>query len=422
MLDLALRTRLIIELEREAHPGKCAQKKNGDCTMDKTYTIGELARIAGVSTKTLRIYEKKGLLCAERNQENRYRIYTEDAVRELEKIQLMKYLGFSLEQIEAFLRSFEHVSREEMLLTQKRMLERKRTQLDSVIACVDRAVSECKNNEMDQNAFLHSLSGIVKNQKADELVWRLGQHSDEPRGWSRFVFEQAQLTDGMCVMDAGGGYGNLWRYNADRLPKNTRVSYVDKHNTHADGFCSHVQEQVADGLISPEMFCFVWDDLEQMEFGKRYDRIFFNHVAHFIQDRLSLYRKFADALSDNGSFICTWGGYLLYENIQKLLSGFQENCSAADALYNKVVSKLEDREKELHEVFGSVERREYLTTLEFNAADEYMEYLLQMCKPAETVLEPRRAEFLQFLENRKDADGKLRLERDTYLFCCRREK
>lgn len=386
--------------------------------MDKTYTIGELARIAGVSTKTLRIYEKKGLLCAERNQENRYRIYTEDDVRELEKIQLMKYLGFSLEQIEGFLRSFEHVSREEMLLTQKRMLERKRTQLDSVIACVDKAVLECKNNEMDRNTFLHSLSGIVKNQKADELVWRLGQHSDEPRGWSRFVFEQAELADGMCIMDAGGGYGNLWRYNADRLPKNIQVSYVDKHNTHADGFCGHVQEQVADGVIPPEMFCFVWDDLEQMEFGKRYDRIFFNHVAHFIQDRLSLYRKFADALSDNGRFICTWGGYLLYENIQKLIKEFQADCSVADELYNKVVNKLQDREVELRDIFRTVECREYLTTLEFNTADEYMEYLLQMCKPAETVLEPRRAEFLQFLEQRKDVDGKLRLERDTYLFYC----
>ena len=65
--------------------------------MNRIYTIGELAELAGVSTKTLRVYERKGLLLPERNAENQYRIYTETAVRKLEQIQLMKYLGFSLE-------------------------------------------------------------------------------------------------------------------------------------------------------------------------------------------------------------------------------------------------------------------------------------------------------------------------------------
>ncbi|MBR6637397.1 MAG: MerR family transcriptional regulator, partial [Lachnospiraceae bacterium] len=71
--------------------------------MNRTYTIGELAELAGVSTKTLRVYERKGLLLPERNTENRYRIYTDHAVRKLEQIRLMKYLGFSLDQIELFL-------------------------------------------------------------------------------------------------------------------------------------------------------------------------------------------------------------------------------------------------------------------------------------------------------------------------------
>ena len=68
--------------------------------MNRSYTIGELAELAGVSTKTLRVYERKGLLLPSRNEGNQYRMYTEDAVRKLEQIQLMKYLGFSLDQIE----------------------------------------------------------------------------------------------------------------------------------------------------------------------------------------------------------------------------------------------------------------------------------------------------------------------------------
>ena len=58
--------------------------------MSQYYTIGQLAKLAGISTKTLRVYERKGLLLPERNEENDYRVYGEEAVKTLEKIQLMK--------------------------------------------------------------------------------------------------------------------------------------------------------------------------------------------------------------------------------------------------------------------------------------------------------------------------------------------
>lgn len=70
--------------------------------MNKYYTIGQLAKLAGISTKTLRVYERKGLLLPERNGENDYRIYGEEAVKTLGKIQMMKYLDFSLDQIADF--------------------------------------------------------------------------------------------------------------------------------------------------------------------------------------------------------------------------------------------------------------------------------------------------------------------------------
>ena len=88
--------------------------------MNKYYTIGQLAELAGISTKTLRVYEHKGLLLPERNEENGYRIYGEEAVAILEKIQLMKYLDFSLDQIADFLQLYENVSRENMLLQRPR--------------------------------------------------------------------------------------------------------------------------------------------------------------------------------------------------------------------------------------------------------------------------------------------------------------
>ncbi|MBA1393579.1 MerR family DNA-binding transcriptional regulator, partial [Lactobacillus sp. XV13L] len=42
-----------------------------------SYSITELARLAGTSTRTLRFYDKKGLLQARRNPQNNYRYYDE---------------------------------------------------------------------------------------------------------------------------------------------------------------------------------------------------------------------------------------------------------------------------------------------------------------------------------------------------------
>ncbi len=389
--------------------------------MNRTYSIGELAELAGVSTKTLRVYERKGLLLPERNEDNQYRIYTEVAVRKLEQIQLMKYLGFSLDQIECFLSRNETSDREEMLLAQKHLLEKKREQLNSVIACVERAITECREEIADSDAFLHALGSIVKNQKSDELVVRLGKHSDEPRGWSEFIFEQVKMTEGMQVLDAGAGYGNLWRYNLQRLPKDLHVTCVDKHNTHADGFYDFVKEKEAGGELEEGQISFVWEDLELRKFSEKYHCIFCNNVASFIQDRKDLYRDFRNSLYEGGTFICTWGGLLINENAAAVLKGFLDDAEPLKVRQKKHEATIRQYEKELREVFGTVERQEYVTTLRFATEEEYMDYLLQVCKPVEAELEQRRTEFLDYLRGRKDAEGAYTFVRDTYLYRCKGE-
>lgn len=391
--------------------------------MNKYYTIGQLAQLAGISTKTLRVYENKGLLLPERNEENGYRMYGEETVKILEKIQLMKYLDFSLEQIADFLQLYENISRENMLLEQKRLLEKKREQLNTVIAHVDRAVQECRVAEQDSDAFLKSLGIIVRNQRADELVRRLRLHADEPRGWSRFIFDTAELKEGMRILDAGAGYGNLWRYNQERLPKQLKVTCVDKHNTHMDTFYADVREGALMENFADDDFSFEWKDLETMPFTDKYERIFFNHVVSHISDRNALYCKFASVLSEDGVFICTWGGLLLYEKLQPLLREFfeEKEYEELNRLYHKHVAHVEDWEHEIQSVFPRVTKHAYVITLRFGTAEEFMEYIQQVCRPVRHVLEMRRSEFLKFLQKFKNTNGQFAFERDTYLYLCRKE-
>ena len=63
------------------------------------YTINNLSKIAGVSTRTLRYYDQIGLLRPVRVSSNGYRIYGQGEVNRLQQILFYRELGFELEKI-----------------------------------------------------------------------------------------------------------------------------------------------------------------------------------------------------------------------------------------------------------------------------------------------------------------------------------
>ncbi|MCD8561871.1 MAG: MerR family transcriptional regulator [Acholeplasmataceae bacterium] len=54
------------------------------------YKISELAKIAGISTRTLRHYDDIGLLHPKRLKDSNYRIYDEELVNQLQHILILK--------------------------------------------------------------------------------------------------------------------------------------------------------------------------------------------------------------------------------------------------------------------------------------------------------------------------------------------
>ena len=65
---------------------------------------GEAARRAGVNVETLRYYERRGLLPVPARMPGGHRRYDEDAVRFLRAIKDTQALGFTLAEIEDYLR------------------------------------------------------------------------------------------------------------------------------------------------------------------------------------------------------------------------------------------------------------------------------------------------------------------------------
>lgn len=69
----------------------------------KLFSIGEVAKQAGVGIETVRFYEREGLLAQPERKASGYRQYDLDAVRLLRFIRRAKQLGFTLKEIKGLL-------------------------------------------------------------------------------------------------------------------------------------------------------------------------------------------------------------------------------------------------------------------------------------------------------------------------------
>ncbi len=69
----------------------------------ETYSIGQLAKKANVSNRTLRYYEELGLIEPKSRGSNRYRYYDESHIQRLHTIKMLQESGFALKEVVAAL-------------------------------------------------------------------------------------------------------------------------------------------------------------------------------------------------------------------------------------------------------------------------------------------------------------------------------
>lgn len=83
-------------------------------------SIGEVSKETGIPVTTIRYWEKAGLLFPERNKENRYRVYTNEHMRQILTLNAIK-LSVQTHRIKHFFRTmketyaaFDYSNREEI--------------------------------------------------------------------------------------------------------------------------------------------------------------------------------------------------------------------------------------------------------------------------------------------------------------------
>lgn len=133
--------------------------------------INEVAKLAGVTVRTLHYYDKIGLLPPSKITKSGYRIYDNDVLETLQQILFFKELEFPLSDIKEIMSS-PNYDRKATLAKQRELLLQKKNRLDKLIATLDAAISG--EEHVDFHAFDMSQINKLKEEYAAEIKERWG--------------------------------------------------------------------------------------------------------------------------------------------------------------------------------------------------------------------------------------------------------
>ena len=145
------------------------------------WSIQEIARLAGTTSRTLRHYDDIGLLAPSRIAHNGYRHYDQAALVRLQRILLLRELGLSLPQIAQVLEN--DASEASALETHLAWLRQEQQRLLRQIATVESTITALREGEemMAENMF----DGFDHTRYKDEVEQRWGKkaYADSDRWW-----------------------------------------------------------------------------------------------------------------------------------------------------------------------------------------------------------------------------------------------
>ena len=103
------------------------------------YTVGEVARLAGVTNRTLHHYDEIGLLTPSGRTPSGYRLYDRKDLERLQEILYFRELGFGLEEIRTAVTDPAH-DRGEAFRQQRNLLLEHIERLESLVSSLDAAI------------------------------------------------------------------------------------------------------------------------------------------------------------------------------------------------------------------------------------------------------------------------------------------
>lgn len=159
--------------------------------MNKTYQVREFAQLAGVTVRALHFYDQTGLLKPGRANNAKYRQYRQDDLLRLQQILTLKYLGFSLREIEDLLASPAYDARRSLAI-QKEAIDRRIEQMQNVSKALEVLLET--PGEIDWELVTVVIRAMTDD---DRGKWLEKYYTPEAR--ERLAERQAQFTSGDAI-------------------------------------------------------------------------------------------------------------------------------------------------------------------------------------------------------------------------------
>lgn len=139
------------------------------------YNINKMAKLAGITTRTLRYYDEIGLLSPQRISSNDYRVYGPAEVDLLQQIMFYRELGISLEEIKQIVKSKDYDSTA-TLKNHLFALRARKDQLELLITNVEKTIAATKGE------FIMSDKEKFEGFKQQKIEENEAQYGGEIRG------------------------------------------------------------------------------------------------------------------------------------------------------------------------------------------------------------------------------------------------
>ena len=342
--------------------------------MEGYYSSGEFARMAQVTLRTIRYYDKQNILKPSYVSPSGARFYTEEDLARLQQILLLKYLGFSLDEIkELTVTDADYHFMLDSLQIQLKLVQERIEQMQLVKdAIVDTADAIRREHTVDWKQMLNliHLTGMEKSlknqyQNATNIAARIHLHhlySQNPKGWFSWIFEQCGIVSGMRILEIGCGYGTLWTDNRDFLPDSVEIVVSDI----SEGMLRDARRGIGteDGRFSFEVF-----DCQQIPYeAERFDLVIANHVLFYCGDISRACSEVRRVLKPGGRFVCSAYGNDHMQEISGLVQEFDEHIVlSGEKLYERFGR--ENGKDLLSPYFEKIEWRQYEDLLQIPAGE-----------------------------------------------------
>lgn len=345
------------------------------------YSSGEFARMAQITVRTVRYYDKQNILKPSLVTQAGARFYTEEDFARLQQIMLLKYLGFSLEDIRELTVNDSDYSYLEHSLEQQQNLVRDRIeQLQLVEQAIGETVTEIRQQQnVDWNRMreLIHLTGMENSLKAQyrnstNISARIRLHrlfSSNKQGWFPWIYEQCQITEGMKILELGCGNGRLWIENKAKLPADCEIILSDI----SEGMIRDVRREQS---LQDDRFSFAAFDCHAIPYeDASFDLVIANHVLFYCKDVDRVCSEVGRVLKPGGRFVCGTYGMAHMQEVSRLVTQFDDRITLSGENLYEHFGK-ENGAQALAPYFAEVDWQQYEDALIVTQAEPLIEYVL----------------------------------------------